>query len=104
MDATYRRRYDGQSTALRDARRARRWTMQELAAATRESDPAGKGVGFQLISLLESGKSYGRENTTQRTAELLEDTLGVPRGSLFTEIDTPHVVPLSGADLSWESL
>jgi hypothetical protein len=58
-------------------------TIQDLAAATREIDPEGNGVSWQLIASFTTTKRHARETTSPRTAALIEDALESDRGSLF---------------------
>jgi hypothetical protein len=90
MRTTAQRKQGGQ--ALRDAMRDAHVGLIELARRTRETDPAGKGVSHQLIGFLTQdpqASRHARETCSIPTAELLEDTLAVPRGSLFTVIEAP---------------
>ena len=86
MRSTARRLDGGQP--LRDAMKAAKLNYQGLANKTKRivSD-GGKGVSVQLIAFLATDKGYARETTTERTAELIEDALSVPRGSLFERTD-----------------
>jgi hypothetical protein len=56
---------------------------QGLANWTQRVDEDGKGVSVQLIAFLATEKDYARETTRERTADLIEDALSVPRGLLF---------------------
>lgn len=79
--------------------------LEELARRTRLADPDSKGVSYQLIGFLTRDRSAGpgrsRETTSVPTAMLIEDALGKPRGSLFTEIEAPS---RSDPQPSWDDL
>jgi len=60
------------------------WKLQTLAARTRELDSEGRGVSYQLVAFLATDRFWGRETTSQRSADLIEAALGYPEGSLFT--------------------
>lgn len=94
MHMTARRIRDGQ--ALKEAMAAKSLTLTRLAARTRELDPAGAGVSFQLIGFLTAPASRGvtggrgtrarryRETTSTETADLLELACDARPGQLFT--------------------
>jgi len=81
MHTTARRIEGGQP--LRDAMAASELSLKGLARATRAVDEDSRGVSWQLLAFLSTSAGYARETTTVRTAELIEDALSVPRGSLF---------------------
>lgn len=58
--------------------------LKKLAELTREADPAGRGVSWQLISFLASAAWWGRDTTTLATARLIAAALGVAEETLFT--------------------
>jgi hypothetical protein len=59
--------------------------LQELAELTQFADPTRNGVSFQLIAFLATKRrGWSRETTKPGTADLIEDALSVPRGTLFT--------------------
>lgn len=58
--------------------------LKDLAVRTRQVDPAGRGVSWQLISFLASDAWWGRDTTTLPTAQLIARALGVAEESLFT--------------------
>jgi hypothetical protein len=76
-------------------------TLQELAVETVKVDPERRGISYQAIAFVATDKRWARESTTTRSADLIEDALSVPRGSLFvrTTIRQP-----SEADPSWADL
>lgn len=74
------RRLDG-GQRLREALDVSGLTLQGLAARTRAG--GGKGLSFQLIAFLASDRDWARETTSPESGALIEDTLSVPRGSLF---------------------
>lgn len=71
-------------TAIRDAMDRRDIGLKELAARTREQDPSGRGVSWQLISFLASSAWWSRDTTTLATAQLIAEALGEPLEHLFT--------------------
>lgn len=90
MRVTARRINDGQ--ALKDAMAAAGVGMQALADRTKAKDPAGKGVSLALIGFLTQDKDrsrHARETCSVESAELIENTLSVPRGSLFAQVEAP---------------
>lgn len=64
---------------LKAARLARKWTQEELEAATRRIDPTGKGVDQRVISKIECAPEIDPMNST---VVLLETALELPRGTL----------------------
>ncbi len=62
-----------------------RLSLHALADRTKELDPAGRGVSFQLIGFLvkEGGKST-RETTSARSAALIAMALDCQEDVLFT--------------------
>jgi hypothetical protein len=80
---TYRR-IDG-GRPIREALKESRMKLTEVAAATRERDPAGRGLSFQLIASLaaDDSKNWSRETTAERSARLIEAALGAQEGALF---------------------
>jgi hypothetical protein len=76
---------------LRAAMAGQEIGLQALAARTRLADPTGKGVSFQLIGFLKQApeERHARETCEPRSARLIEDALGVPRGSLFDLVEAP---------------
>lgn len=93
MPLTYRRLDQGQP--IRDAMKRQRVTLQALSAATKELDPEGHGVSFQLVAFLRSGRKWSRDTTTERSAHLISAALGVPVWELFAA-DSP-VMPADSA-------
>jgi ribosomal protein L11 len=83
---TTARRIDG-GQPLRDAMSDTGTSLKGLMRKTKAADAEGAGVSWQLLAFLATEKSYARETTTVRTAELIEDALSVPRGSLFSRED-----------------
>jgi hypothetical protein len=84
-------RKDG-GAPLRAAMAGQEIGLQALADRTRLADPDGKGVSFQLLGFLtqDAGASrHARETCEPRTARLVEEALGVPRWTLFEEIEAP---------------
>jgi hypothetical protein len=59
--------------------------LQALAARINET--AKPPLSFQLIGFLATNGASARETTTPRTADLIEDALSVPRGSLFERVE-----------------
>jgi hypothetical protein len=87
MRVTARRINDGQ--ALRDAMTAAGIGMQALADRTKAN---GKGVSLALVGFLcqpAANSRHARETCLPESADLIEDTLGVPRGSLFHREEAP---------------
>lgn len=95
MVSTVRRRNDGAD--LRDAMYYAGTGLKALADRTRLLDPEGKGVSFQLVAFLATGKPWGRDTTSPRSASLIEAALDVKPGSLF-ETTTVSEQP------AWEAL
>jgi hypothetical protein len=90
------RRVDG-GVALRRAMDAAGLGLQALAARINET--ADPRVSFQLIGFLATNGVSGRETTTPRTADLIEDALAADRGSLFERVEVreasdPEPVPV----------
>lgn len=79
---TIARRVSG--AAIRDAMAAQDVGLKRLASRTREVDPAGRGVSWELISFLASDAWWGRDTTTLATARLIARALDMPEGKLFT--------------------
>ena len=77
-------------------------TLQDVSARIGELDPA-KGVSFQSIAFVATDKRWARESTTTRNADLIEDALSAPRGSLFLRSATPPAQP-AGQDPAWADL
>lgn len=69
---------------LKAARLARKWTQEDLEAATKRVDPAGKGVGQRVISKIECAPEIDPMNST---VVLLETALELPRGTLVFGVD-----------------
>jgi hypothetical protein len=88
--------------ALREAMQAKHMTLIALAARTRELDPDGKGVSYQLIGFLTAPPTGGmsgtganrarryRTSTSPATAGLIEQALDVRPGELFTREEVPE--------------
>lgn len=57
--------------------------MKRLSRATRDVDPDGRGISWQLIGFLASAAPWGRDTTTVESAQLLADALGEDFGKLF---------------------
>lgn len=70
--------------AIRDAMNRQDIGLKKLAALTREADPDGRGISWELISFLASDAWWGRDTTTLDTARLIATALGEPEESLFT--------------------
>jgi hypothetical protein len=88
------RRDSGYPLALALARQG--LSLPKLAAKTKEVDPDGRGVSFQIIGQLVTQGRSARETTTRRTAELVAAALSVPLSSVFEErvtgaVRTPRV-------------
>jgi hypothetical protein len=79
------RRIDG-GEPLREAMFQRGVGLKALALRTQAADPDGKGISWQLAGFLATRHSWARETTTPRTAQLIEQALAVPEGSLFEVI------------------
>jgi hypothetical protein len=78
--------------------------MQALADRTRVTDPAGKGVSLALIGFLTQDPArsrHARETCSVESAALIEDTLGVPRETLFQVVEAPS---RSDPQPGWEEL
>jgi len=87
--------------------------LEALSRATRDRDPDGRGVGRALIGFLTqrpratgpdgktTGSRHARDTCSVQTARLLEDTLGVPRGTLF---DIVEAGSRSDPQPSWDDL
>lgn len=58
-------------------------SIPRLAAATREVDPAGKGVSRSAVGVLVAEGSSARERCRLRTAWLIADALQQPIQALF---------------------
>jgi hypothetical protein len=78
---TAQRRDGGQP--LRDAMEAGDYTLQEVARRTKELDPDGFGVSFQLVAFLASSRVWSRESTSVRSARLIARAVGRPEHVLF---------------------
>ncbi|WP_441251150.1 helix-turn-helix domain-containing protein [Kitasatospora sp. McL0602] len=76
-----RRRNNGEQ--LRSAMRAVGLTIPRLAEATRNADPLGVGISPSLIGFLVSTGKSGRNECSDRTAELISLALDVPIDELF---------------------
>lgn len=88
-DVMARRRDGGQP--LREAMKTARLTYHRLAAETRRvaaEQDKGSGISMQMIAFLATAASYARETTSARSAELIEDALGVKRSTLFEYVTT----------------
>lgn len=97
------RRING-GLALREAMDEREVGLQELARRTKLADPASKGVSFQLLGFLTQPATvsrHARETTSPGTAALIEDTLGMPRESLFKLVEAPS---RSDPQPAWDDL
>lgn len=81
MRVTYRRLDHGEP--IRQAMARGGWRLQSLAAHTQEIDPEGRGVCFQLVAFLATGRDWARETCSPRSAQLLAKALGVPEDELF---------------------
>jgi hypothetical protein len=102
MRVTARRINDGQ--ALKDAMAAAGVGMQALADRTKAKDPDGKGVSLALVGFLTQDKDrsrHARETCSVESAALIEDALGVPRGSLFDRVEAPS---RNDPQPAWEEL
>jgi hypothetical protein len=82
------RRVDG-GIALRRAMDEAGLGLQALAARINET--AEPNVSYQLIGFLATNGVSGRETTTPRTADLIEDALGAARGSLFERVEVAQL-------------
>lgn len=90
MRTTAQRKQGGEP--LRAALREQGIGLQELARRTKLADPDSKGVSYQLLGFLTQDRAasrHARDTCSVPTAMLIEDALGKPRGSLFTEIEAP---------------
>ena len=76
-------------------------TVTSLSRLTRKIDPRGRGVSMQLIAFLASDQPWARETTRPATAQLIEDALEAPRGSLFVLED---IFARTDPQPAWESL
>lgn len=83
MRVTAQRVDDGK--ALRRAMKEAGLGLQALAAKINET--ADPPISYQLIGFLASGGVSARQTTTPRTADLIEDGLSVPRGTLFERVE-----------------
>lgn len=72
-------------------------SIPALAALTRDADPTGKGVSYQLVGRLVSRGRSARDTTSRRSAELIAAALGVPLSSVFTEEATTPLTTRSGS-------
>jgi hypothetical protein len=73
---------------LRAAMAGHGWGYAALAAHTRTIDPQGLGVSWQTVaSIATQQPRWRRDGTRPRTGQLIEDALGVPRGTLFDYVD-----------------
>ena len=81
---TVRRRNGGKD--LHDALYYADLSHNGLAKRTQGVDPEGKGVSPQLIGFLLSRREWGRDTTTHRTAQLIEQALGVEPWALFEPV------------------
>jgi hypothetical protein len=81
LRATCRRLGDGQ--AIRDAMGASQLNLTRLAERTRELDPDGKGVSYQLIGFLTAQGRSKRDTASPRSAALIAQALGRPQDALF---------------------
>ena len=75
----------GGGVPLRQAMNQAGLGLQALAARINET--AKPPLSFQLIGFLATNGASARETTTPRTADLIEDALSVPRGSLFERVE-----------------
>ena len=98
MRVTARRINGGQP--LREAMEAAGLSLKGLMRATQQADESGRGVSWQLLAFLATAQDYARETTTVRTAELIEDALSAPRGTLFTRESKDE----SGPEPAFETL
>lgn len=81
MRTTCRRRESGR--AIREAMSSRGLSLPKLSEKTKELDPDGRGVSYQLIGFLVATGSSARESTSPRAASLISQALGYPENSLF---------------------
>jgi hypothetical protein len=82
LRTTCRRREEGQP--IKDAMREQRLTLPRLAELTKELDPDGNGVSFQLIGRLTTAQGLSaRETTSPRSAALIARALERPEEALF---------------------
>jgi hypothetical protein len=77
---------------LRRAMTDQKIGLQALAAKINQA--ADPPVSFQLIGFLSTSGGSARETTTPRTADLIEDALSVPRGTLFERLEIPEKADL----------
>ena len=75
--------------------------LKALALRTRQADPEGRGISFQLAGFLATRQAWARETTSTRTAELIEAALGADPGTLFEKV---VVHDREGIQPSWEAL
>jgi len=75
-------RLDG-GKPIREVLKSSRITLQEVERRSKDIDPRGKGVSFQLVAFLASEESWGRDTTSPRSAQLIAAALGVPEDRLF---------------------
>ncbi len=60
-----------------------RFTYQSLAARTKEVDPEGRGISWQLVAFLASARAWARDTTSARTVDLITQALDRPEDELF---------------------
>lgn len=70
-------------SAIRDAMDRQDIGLKKLSELTREADPAGRGISWQLISFLASDAWWSRDTTTLASAQLIAQALGVAEETLF---------------------
>jgi hypothetical protein len=70
--------------AIRDVMDRQDIGLKKLSSLTREADPEGRGISWELISFLASDAWWGRDTTTLASAQLIASALGVPERDLFT--------------------
>jgi hypothetical protein len=76
------RRASGQP--IRDAMRVAGLSGPELAATTRQVDPARRGVSAATVGRVAGRGATARDSCELRTAWLIADALDVPLQSLFS--------------------
>lgn len=90
MRTTARRKNGG--ATLRETMAEAGIGLVELARRTRLADPRNKGVSFQLLGFLTQdaqASRHARETCEPRTAQLVEEALSKPPGSLFDLVEAP---------------
>ena len=86
MRATCRRLGDGE--AIRDAMREHQMNLAQLAERTKELDPDGNGVSYQLIGFLTATGLSARNTASPRSARLIARALNCPQEKLFEPSST----------------